>query len=171
VSTERQAERGAARERQALAAACRRRGWQLLEPGEEAARAAHERNAPGLEEALRLLARGEENALVAARRERLDRALLELAALLASAQGRGWALVALDCAGQTTTAAGAASGSVLASFARCERRSISERTRAALARTRRASGSAGPRRCPSTRSSGSGASGRPAAAWPRSRTG
>jgi hypothetical protein len=37
VSTERQAERGAARERQALAAACRGRGWQLLEPGEEAA--------------------------------------------------------------------------------------------------------------------------------------
>jgi hypothetical protein len=37
VSTEPQAKRGAGLERQALAAACRRRGWQLLEPGEEAA--------------------------------------------------------------------------------------------------------------------------------------
>jgi DNA invertase Pin-like site-specific DNA recombinase len=133
VSTEPQAKRGAARERQAPAAACRRRGWQLLEPGEEAARAAHERNAPGVERALRLLARGEENALVAAKRARLDQALLDLAALLASAQRQGWALVALDCAGQTTTAAGEASASVLASFAHCERRAISERTRAALA--------------------------------------
>jgi hypothetical protein len=42
---------------------------------------------------------GEANALVAAKRERPDQALFELAALLASAQERGWALVALDCAG------------------------------------------------------------------------
>jgi DNA invertase Pin-like site-specific DNA recombinase len=73
---------------------------------------------------------GEANALVAAKRARLDQALLELAALLATAQRQGWALVALDCAGQTTTPA--AEASVLATFARCERRSISERTRAAL---------------------------------------
>jgi DNA invertase Pin-like site-specific DNA recombinase len=134
VSSERQREGGAGRERQALAAACRRRGWQLLEPGEEAALAAHERNRPGVEQALRVLERGEANALVVAKRARFDQALLELAALLARAQERGWALVALDCAGQTTRAAGEAS--VLATFAHCERRSISERTRAALARTR-----------------------------------
>jgi DNA invertase Pin-like site-specific DNA recombinase len=134
VSGGRQPERGAGRERQALAAACRGRGWQLLEPGDEAALAAHERNRPGVEEALRVLERGEANALVAAKRVRPDRALGELAALLARAQERGWALVALDCAGETTRAA--AEASVLATFAHCERRSISERTRAALARTR-----------------------------------
>ena len=113
--------------------ACRRRGWRPLEPVDEAALAAHDRNRPGVEQALRVLERGEANALVAAKRERLSRALGELAALLARAQRQGWALVALDCAAQTTTAGEA---SVLATFAHCERRSISERTRAALARTR-----------------------------------
>ena len=138
MSSGRQPERGAGRERQrrALAAACRKRGWRVLEPGDEAALAAQERNAPGLEQALRLLERGEASALVAAKRERLDQALGELAALLASAQRQGWALVALDCAAQPATAAAAASASVLASFARCERGSLSERTKAALALAR-----------------------------------
>jgi DNA invertase Pin-like site-specific DNA recombinase len=136
VSGERQPERRAGRKRQALAAACRKRGWRLLEPVDEAGLAAQERNAPGLERALRLLESGAANALVAAKRERLDQALGELAALLASAQRQGWALVALDCAGQPATAAAEASASVLASFARCERRSISERTKAALAAAR-----------------------------------
>src|SRR5207253_1664957 len=118
----RQPERRAGRERQrrALAAACRRRGWQPLEPGDEAGLAAGERNAPGLERALRLLESAGANALVAAKRERLDQALGELAALLASAQQQGWALVALDCAAQTTTPAASASACVLASFAPCE---------------------------------------------------
>jgi DNA invertase Pin-like site-specific DNA recombinase len=75
----------------------------------------------------------------------------ELAALLARAQERGWALVALDCAGETTPPAAEASASVLATFAHCERRSISERTRAALARARAQGVRLGrPRRCPST---------------------
>src|SRR5439155_18212846 len=124
--------RRAGREQRALAAACRKRGWSLLEPGDEAGLVARERNAPGLERALRLLESGEANVLVAAKRERLDRALGELAALLASAQQQGWALVALDCTPATTSPAGEASASVLATFAHCERRSISERTRAAL---------------------------------------
>jgi DNA invertase Pin-like site-specific DNA recombinase len=134
VRRERRPERGAGRERRALAAACRRRGWRPLELVDDAALAAHDRNRPGVEQALRVLERGEANALVAARRERLSRALGELAALPARAQEQGWALVALDCAGETTRAA--AEASVLATFAHCERRSISERTRAALARTR-----------------------------------
>ena len=120
-------------ERQALAAACRRRGWRPLERVEDAGLAAHEPNRPGVEQALRALERGEANALVAAKRERLSRALGELAALLASAQRQGWALVTLDCALETTPAAEA---SVLATFADCQRRSISERTRAALALAR-----------------------------------
>ena len=136
VSSERQPGSGAGLERQALAAACRARGWRPLELLEDAALAAHERNRPGVEQALRVLESGEANALVAVKRERLSQALGELAALLASAQQQGWALVALDCAAQTTPAAGEASASVLATFAHCERRSISERTRAALARKR-----------------------------------
>jgi DNA invertase Pin-like site-specific DNA recombinase len=133
VSSERQPERGAGLERQALAAACRRRGWRPVQLVEDAALAAHDRNRPGIEQALLVLESGEANALVAAKRERLSRALGELAALLESAQQQGWALVALECAGQTTTPAAEASASVLAIFAHCERRSISERIRAALA--------------------------------------
>jgi DNA invertase Pin-like site-specific DNA recombinase len=136
VSSERQPERRAGRERQALAAACRARGWRPLELVEDAALAAHERSRPGVGQALRVLESGEANALVVAKRERLSQALGELAALLASAQQQGWALVALDCALETTTPAAGASASVLATFAHCERRSISERTRAALARKR-----------------------------------
>jgi DNA invertase Pin-like site-specific DNA recombinase len=88
VSSERQPERRAGRERQALAAACRRRGWTVLESVSEVGLAAQERNAPGLEQALRLLESGEANTLVAAKLERLPQALGELAALLARAPKR-----------------------------------------------------------------------------------
>ncbi len=63
---------------------------------------------PGIEEALGILERADAQALVAAKRERLSPALLDLVALLASAQKQGWALVALDCALETTTPAGEA---------------------------------------------------------------
>src|SRR5205085_3897181 len=52
----------------------------------------------------------------------------------ARAQQQGWALLALDCAAPTTTPQ--ASATVLATFAPCERGSISERTKTALARKR-----------------------------------
>ena len=108
----------------------------MLESADEAGLAAQERNAPGREQPVRVLASGAANALLAAKRERPEQALGELVALLASAQRQGWALVALDCAAQTTTPAAAASARLLATFAPCERRSISERTKAALARKR-----------------------------------
>jgi DNA invertase Pin-like site-specific DNA recombinase len=98
-------------QRRALAAACRRRGWQPR-------------------------ARAEGTALVASKRERLASALPELVALLASAQKQGWTLVALECTLSPPEPAGEASASLLATFAPCEQHSISQRTRAALARTR-----------------------------------
>ncbi len=88
---------------------------------------------PGIEEALGILERADAQALVAAKRERLSPALLDLVALLASAQKQGWALVALDCALETTTPAGEALAHLLATFAQFERRLISQRTREALA--------------------------------------
>jgi len=123
-------------QRRALAAACKRRGWQLLEAVEEAGLSAKDRKRLGVEEALRVLERGEAQALVAATRGTLSQALLDLAALLASAQKQAWALVALDCAPETTTPVGEALAHVLAVFAPCERHLISQRTRAALARKR-----------------------------------
>jgi DNA invertase Pin-like site-specific DNA recombinase len=120
-------------QRRAIAAACKRRGWQLLEPGEEAGRSAKDSQRPGSEEARRLLESGQAQALVAAKQERPSQALLEIATLLATAHKQGWALLALDCAPETTRPAGEAIANVLATFAPLERRLISQRTREALA--------------------------------------
>jgi DNA invertase Pin-like site-specific DNA recombinase len=120
-------------QRRAIAAACKRRGWRLVEVVEDAGFSAKDRKRPGIEEALRVLETGDARALVAAKLERLSQALLDLATLVASARKQGWALVALDCALDTTRPAGEAIANVLATFAQFERRSISQRTREALA--------------------------------------
>jgi DNA invertase Pin-like site-specific DNA recombinase len=138
VRTDGQRDSGAGLEaqRRAIAAECKRRGWQLLELVEDAGRSAKDPKRPGIEEALRVLERADGMALVAAKRDTLSQALLDLAALLAAAQKQAWALVALDCAVETTTPAGEARAHVLAVFAQFERQLISQRTRAALARKR-----------------------------------
>src|SRR5437660_9397542 len=59
--------------------------------------------------------------------------MIDFTTLMATAQKQGWALVALDCAVDTTTPAGEAMANVLATFAQFERRLISQRTRDALA--------------------------------------
>jgi resolvase-like protein/recombinase len=64
--------------------------------------------------------------------------MLDFTALMARAQREGWAIVALDCAVDTTTPAGEAMANVLATFAQFERRLIAQRTREALARKREA---------------------------------
>ena len=46
--------------------------------------------------------------LVAAKLDRLSRSMLDFAGIMARAQKQGWALVALDCAVDTTTPAGEA---------------------------------------------------------------
>jgi DNA invertase Pin-like site-specific DNA recombinase len=119
--------------RRAIAAACKRRGWQLVELVEDAGSSAKDLKRPGIEEAPRVLESADPRALVAAKQIGRSRSLLDLATLIASAQKQGCALVALDCALDTTTPAGEASANVLATFAPCERRVISQRTREALA--------------------------------------
>ena len=123
-------------QRRAIAAACKRHRWQLLERVDELGRSAEDVNRPGVAEPLRLLERADKRALVAAKHDRLSRLLLDLASLIATAQQQGWALVALDCALEPATPAGEASANLLATFAQFERGLISKRTRAALARTR-----------------------------------
>src|SRR3954470_17475158 len=65
--------------------------------------------------------------------------MLDFTGLMATAQKQGWALVALDCAVDTTTPTGEAMANMLATFAQFERRLISQRTREALA-VKRANG-------------------------------
>ena len=118
------------------AATCTRRGWQLVEVAEEAGLSAEERKRPGSKEALRVLESGDGTTLVARKLDKPARSLLELARLLESAQKQGFALVALDCAAETTTPAGQAAVRVLASFAPYERGLHSQRIRQALAAKR-----------------------------------
>jgi len=135
VSTEEQSDSGAGLEaqRRAIEAECVRRGWQLLEVVEDAGFSAKDLKRPGIQEALRVLEEGDAKALVAAKLDRLSRSMIDFTALMATAQKQGWALVALDCAVDTTTPAGEAMANVLATFAQFERRLISQRTREALA--------------------------------------
>ena len=67
-----------------------------------------------------------------AKLDRLSRSMQDFTGLMARAQREGWALVALDCAVDTTTPAGEAMANVLATFAQFERRLIGQRTREAL---------------------------------------
>jgi DNA invertase Pin-like site-specific DNA recombinase len=120
-------------QRRAIAAACTRRGWQLLELVEDASLSAKDVKRPGVEEALRVLERAQARALVAAKQVRLSQALLDLATLTATAQKHGWALIALDCALEPTRPAGEQTANVLATLAPCERGLISRRVREALA--------------------------------------
>src|SRR4029453_10148040 len=77
------------------------------------------------------------DALVVAKLHRLSRSMLDFTALMATAQQQSWALVALDCAVDTTTPAGEAMANVLATFAQFERRLIGQRTKEALAEKRK----------------------------------
>jgi DNA invertase Pin-like site-specific DNA recombinase len=135
VSTEEQHRSGAGLEaqRKAILAECRRRGWTLVEVIEDAGYSAKDLRRPGVKEALETLRRGDANALVVSKLDRLSRSMLDFSGLMARAQKQNWALVALDCAVDTTTPAGEAMANVMATFAQFERRLIGQRTKEALA--------------------------------------
>lgn len=138
VSTEEQGRSGAGLQSQcdAINAECERRGWQLIDSVEDAGYSAGTLKRPGIGQALERLRDGEADALVVAKLDRLSRSMLDFTALMAQAQKEGWALVALDCAVDTTTPAGEAMANILATFAQFERRLISQRTKDALAAKR-----------------------------------
>ena len=138
VSTDEQRNSGVglAAQRAAIETECRRRGWTLVEVIEDAGYSAKDMKRPGVQIALETLRRGEAGALVVAKLDRLSRSMLDFTAVMSKAQKQGWALVALDCAVDTTTPAGEAMANVLATFAQFERRLIGQRTREALAAKR-----------------------------------
>jgi DNA invertase Pin-like site-specific DNA recombinase len=138
VSTDEQRRSAAGLEaqREAILRECKRRGWKLVEVVEDAGYSARDLRRPGVQAAIAELARGKADALVVAKLDRLSRSMLDFTVLMAKAQKQGWALVALDCAVDTTTPAGEAMANVLATFAQFERRLIGQRTREALAAKR-----------------------------------
>jgi hypothetical protein len=87
----------------------------------------------GLKAALTALDGRVATALVVATLDRLSRSLLDFAALMERGRRSGWALLALDLGGDTTTPSGEMMANVLAVFAQFERRLIGQRTREALA--------------------------------------
>jgi DNA invertase Pin-like site-specific DNA recombinase len=141
VSTEEQSTSGAglAAQRTAIEAECLHRGWHLVEVIEDAGYSAKDMKRPGVQVALETLREGDAGALVVAKLDRLSRSMIDFTTVMATATKQGWALVALDCAVDTSTPAGEAMANVLATFAQFERRLIGQRTREALA-AKRASG-------------------------------
>jgi DNA invertase Pin-like site-specific DNA recombinase len=139
VSSEEQADSRAGLEAQraAILRECERRGWEIVEVIEDAGFSAKDLKRPGVRAALAELERGRADGLVVAKLDRLSRSMLDFTAVMAKAQKQGWALVALDCAVDTTTPAGEAMAHVLATFAQFERRLIGQRTREALAMKRK----------------------------------
>jgi DNA invertase Pin-like site-specific DNA recombinase len=141
VSTEQQRDSraGLDAQRSAIAAECKRRGWEVVETIEDAGFSARDLRRPGIQTALEELESRRADGLVVAKLDRLSRSMLDFTSLMAQAQRQRWALVALDCGVDTTTPAGEAMAHVLATFAQFERRLIGQRTREALA-ARRAQG-------------------------------
>lgn len=134
-STEEQSRSGAGlnAQRAAIIGECERRGWELVDLIQDAGYSAKDLKRPGVQAALEILQRHQADALVVAKLDRLSRSMLDFTALMAKATKQGWALVALDCAVDTTTPAGEAMANVLATFAQFERRLIGQRTKEALA--------------------------------------
>src|SRR5687768_6703562 len=110
VSTDEQGMSGAGLEaqRQAILAECRRRGWELVEVVEDRGYSARDLKRPAIRAALEELERGRADGLVVAKLDRLSRSMLDFTAIMGKAQKQSWALVALDCAVDTTTPAGEA---------------------------------------------------------------
>jgi DNA invertase Pin-like site-specific DNA recombinase len=106
---------------------------------EDAGWSAKDLRRPGIKAALQVLEAGDATALVVAKLDRLSRSLLDFTKLMATAQKQSWALVALDCAVDTSTPTGEAIASMVATFAQLERRLIGQRTKEALG-VKRASG-------------------------------
>jgi len=135
VSTDEQGHSGLGLEaqRQAITAECERRGWEVVEVIEDRGYSAKNLKRPGVQAALETLAARRADALVVSKLDRLSRSLLDFANVMAVAQREGWALVALDCAVDTSSPSGEAMANMLATFAQFERRLIGQRTRDALA--------------------------------------
>jgi DNA invertase Pin-like site-specific DNA recombinase len=138
VSTDRQARSGLGLDAQARAigAAATARGWEMVGTYTDDGCSAGTLRRPALAEALAALDRGEADALVVAKLDRLSRSVGDFTALTERARRRGWALVCLDIDVDTASPSGELVATITASVAQWERRIISARTIDALAAKR-----------------------------------
>jgi len=133
VSTEEQGRSGLGRaaQRKAIAAHANAKEWDVVWLYDEGL-SAKSLNRPALQEALVLLKRGDAQAIVVSKLDRLSRSVQDFAGLLAVARKQHWAVNALDVGVDTTTPGGELVAHVMAAVAQLERRTVGERTSVAL---------------------------------------
>jgi DNA invertase Pin-like site-specific DNA recombinase len=137
VSTNEQASNGHGldAQRAAIAAEAERRGWTvqwLEDPGASA----KSLDRPGMRYGLDLLRRGDAEALVVSKMDRLSRSLSDFVRLMETAKKEKWALVTLDPDVDMTTPNGKLLANLMAVFAEWEREMIGQRTKDGLAAAR-----------------------------------
>lgn len=129
-------------QRQLILAEAERRGW-TVEFIEDHGETGKNSERPGLKRALGLLARGEHDALVVSKLDRLSRSVVDFGNILRLAtrppnkRSRTWGLVALDLGIDMTTPTGRLLAHILIAVAEWEGDIISERTRAGLVEAKR----------------------------------
>jgi DNA invertase Pin-like site-specific DNA recombinase len=134
VSTQEQAQSGLGLEAQAVAirAEATRRGWDLeiiADEGESGSKI----DRPGLLIAKDALARGEAQALIVAKQDRLMRSSLGWAQIVSQSNDQKWSIICLDINLDTASPMGECMGSILAAIAQFDLASIRQRTKDALA--------------------------------------
>jgi DNA invertase Pin-like site-specific DNA recombinase len=134
VSTQDQADSGLgmAAQKARIAAEAKVRGWDvvwLVDDGYSAKTL----DRPAMQRALGMLAKGEADALVVAKLDRLSRSVVDFANTLGTSQKQGWAVVLLDLAVDTSTPNGKLVAGLMSTIAEWERDIIAQRTRDALA--------------------------------------
>ena len=134
VSTQEQAQSGLGLEAQAVAIReeATRRGWDLeiiADEGESGSKI----DRPGLLIAKDALARGEAQALIVAKQDRLMRSSLGWAQIVSQSKDQKWSLICLDINLDTASPMGECMGSILAAIAQLELENIRKRTKDALA--------------------------------------
>lgn len=128
-------------QRQLILAEAERRGW-TVEFIEDHGETGKNSKRPGLKRALGLLAKGDYQALVVSKLDRLSRSVVDFGNILRMATRptrgrRGWGLVALDLGIDMTTPTGRLLAHILIAVAEWEGDIISERTRAGLVEAKR----------------------------------
>lgn len=135
VSSDQQADSGLGLDdqRAKLAAYCAAKELELVDVVVDAGESAKSLDRPGIQAALQRLARGEADALLVAKLDRLTRSLRDLATLLERHFSGAVALLCMEHDVDTASAAGRMVLNLLMAVAQWEREAISERTTAALA--------------------------------------
>ena len=133
VSTDQQADSGAglAAQHDAIEREAAHRGWDEVEWYTDGGFSGSSLERPQMNRLLAEIMRGD--LLVTAKVDRLSRSLVDFATLVERSQKAGWSIVTLDLGLDLSTAQGEFVASILAAFARMERRLIGQRTKDAMA--------------------------------------